>query len=689
MKIHEAHSNHAGTVVLVLAVTLGVILLAGCVRTTSLTVSPRVYAPPPQTGTSKSEAHTTAPISVLALDENSERSEPLWLYVEASDGVDPKTLKMVAEITTTFTYFKSDALTLSQFLRKYYGIESKSIQQMVLAQNPRLRLNQVVQGPIVLIGAPVFSPKVFQNVPQTSDEQPTRYPSFGSAYLRVQPDRTADIAALEAQLNGLRFDDPQFDFRIVRSFHAVPSWTTCPSPPNPSEEPANFTPFASLDDWMPNRHLRKVPIRIAVIDTGVALDSDRAEPDDAQSIRRDDLDTRLPIWKNDSPTTRVLQNREEHEVQCLWDLFGCNFATVPPDGTIEDVSSDLPEYGHGTHVAGIASGVSGGVERYTDLVEIMPLKVQDKNGYIDPYSFEASLAYAIANQARIVNISLNGTTFPGFDEKVSAAANAKMVIIVAAGNGPPGKDGSEILPERNSLQYPAWLSYKDNVITVGAVDSFGHFANFSNRSRKYVTIAAPGYVASLLPNGKKGELCGTSQATPTVSFTVALMLAMRPDLRPHQVKEILQLSSDFDPSLIDKVAFAARLNMKKALSLEEDLIEMRSDHGTWAAAPLRNGDIVSPPKQIHVIYTPNGGHSSPLTTPNVAKPSISIAWTDVARIDFDLGGTDRVLSWDTDDNSNRNLAEHWGHVDLDSAALKDFGTIKREKIATLILRYPR
>jgi subtilisin family serine protease len=114
--------------------------------------------------------------------------------------------------------------------------------------------------------------------------------------------------------------------------------------------------------------------------------------------------------------------------------------------------------------------------------------------------------YVVANAAPgdVINLSLGGGQSPGLDAAVAAAANAGILIAIAAGN-----DG---INARNSS--PAGVN-APNVYTVSAIDSSDSFADFSNFGNPPVDFAAPGVaILSTYLQFGYAELSGTSMAAP-------------------------------------------------------------------------------------------------------------------------------------------------------------------------------
>ena len=105
--------------------------------------------------------------------------------------------------------------------------------------------------------------------------------------------------------------------------------------------------------------------------------------------------------------------------------------------------------------------------------------------------------------------------------------NPNVLFVVAAGNAKSGGqniDLRQVFPARYGGRNGA---HRDHLITVGAADLSGKRADFSNYSRQYVDIVAPGCAvetrddlgATVLDNG-------TSPATAVTSFGAALVSSL-------------------------------------------------------------------------------------------------------------------------------------------------------------------
>ncbi|MEO5576497.1 MAG: S8 family serine peptidase [Gaiellaceae bacterium] len=227
-------------------------------------------------------------------------------------------------------------------------------------------------------------------------------------------------------------------------------------------------------------------------------------------------------------------------------------------------SARVDEEGHGTFVAGlIAAGVNNtvGIAGSASSAELLVAKVVNGNDLIDVETEVRAIRWAVERDAGVINMSLGGfrdprdpdrDAFSPLEAQAIGWAHGRGVVVVAAvGN-------SADTPPRPwpYASYPAALPH---VLGVSALARDGSVPGFSNRDRIYNDIAAPGagilstFPRALTANAKdcaeqgysscapddfrKGQ--GTSFAAPQVSAAAAVLLAVRPSLRPEQVTELL------------------------------------------------------------------------------------------------------------------------------------------------------
>ena len=232
---------------------------------------------------------------------------------------------------------------------------------------------------------------------------------------------------------------------------------------------------------------------------------------------------------------------------------------------------------HGTQVAGLigaATDNARGVASVGRNVRVMPVRVLGKCG-----GFTSDIAAAMRwasgvpvpgepsnpTPARVLNLSLGGgagpcSESPTLQQAVAAASAQGAVVVVAAGNS-----------EGQAVSRPANCP---GAIAVAAVRHTGTKVGFSDLGPQ-VALSAPGgncvnlrgdclYPIVSTTNagqttplaGTAGEAytdglnaaAGTSFSAPLVSATAALILSIRPDLTPVQVRQALQSGTRPFPS---------------------------------------------------------------------------------------------------------------------------------------------
>ncbi|MFJ8034962.1 MULTISPECIES: type VII secretion-associated serine protease mycosin [unclassified Streptomyces] len=205
---------------------------------------------------------------------------------------------------------------------------------------------------------------------------------------------------------------------------------------------------------------------------------------------------------------------------------------------------------HGTAMAGIIAGHghgpgdTDGVLGVAPEAKILPVRVILEDGDSARTKARTTRGNALADGIRwaadhgadVINLSLGDDSDsahpePGEDEAVQYALKKGVVVVASAGNG--GAKGDHV-------SYPA--AYP-GVIAATAVDRYGTRASFSTR-RWYAAVSAPGVgVVIADPDHKYYEGWGTSAASAFVSGVAALVRAAHPDLKPAQVKKLLEDSA--------------------------------------------------------------------------------------------------------------------------------------------------
>ena len=324
--------------------------------------------------------------------------------------------------------------------------------------------------------------------------------------------------------------DSRFGFGLVNAAAAVAKAGNSPTFPD--------VPDLGGDEW--GRDLIKAPevwaqgltgdgIVVAVIDSGV----DYNHPDLTGNI-----------WSNSG----------ENGVDAAGRNKASNGLDDDGNGFVDDfrgwdfVNNDndpIDDNNHGTHISGLVAAKKDGVgiTGVAPTAKIMPLKILDRSGSGKIRDEIAAINYAVANGAKIVNVSLGGLQLNDPELNAIRAAEAKGVTVISAA-------GNDARPQ---VDYPARFAAEVG-IAVASIQRNKQFSNFSNRAGTEVInyFIAPGGdggkadsgdIYSTVPLSVPGipyrYFAGTSMAVPHVAGVIALMLQANPNLTPAQIKTIL------------------------------------------------------------------------------------------------------------------------------------------------------
>ena len=244
--------------------------------------------------------------------------------------------------------------------------------------------------------------------------------------------------------------------------------------------------------------------------------------------------------------------------------------------------------GHGTHCAGnIAATAKNkvGIAGVAPNAQIMAIRFLSEKGGGTTSDAVKAIDYAVKNGAKILS---NSWGSEGEDpnepkenlalrEAVSAAQNAGVLFIAAAGNGHEGVGYDNDTDARPAV--PASYS-NDNIISVAALDSENGLGSFSNWGAKTVDIGAPGVkVFSTTADGKYNDVVvemngikvfwdGTSMATPHVAGAAALYWGKYPNASWVQVKNAILSTATPVSAMAGKSVSGGKLNVKALMQMK-------------------------------------------------------------------------------------------------------------------------
>ncbi|MDD2870609.1 MAG: S8 family serine peptidase [Candidatus Gracilibacteria bacterium] len=247
-------------------------------------------------------------------------------------------------------------------------------------------------------------------------------------------------------------------------------------------------------------------VKIAVIDDGV-------------SLNHPDLTNKIWVNKNEIPGNGIDDDKNGYvDDYNSWN-FVYNGNNTKPLGT------------HGTKVAGIIGAQinnNEGIGGIVDNVELMSVGVCNKTG-CEVEKIIEGIYYAVDNGANIINLSLGGNQFNGYDksydEALKYAYDNNIIVVIAGGNGDVlSNNGVNTTINKISPVCNNGDNYK-NIIGVGAFTSkwsnYGDCIDFYTVGEKIMSTSFGENSNSL--SGENYTLAnGTSFSAPILTGIIGL-----------------------------------------------------------------------------------------------------------------------------------------------------------------------
>jgi subtilisin family serine protease len=271
----------------------------------------------------------------------------------------------------------------------------------------------------------------------------------------------------------------------------------------------------------------------------------------------DHPDLKDNLWINPNPNQTIGEHTFEN------DFHGYNFVTM---------TATPPSSGsHGTHVAGIvgAKGNNGiGIVGACWEVSLAMLSIQSNIS-----AAIKALEYANFHNIRIVNNSWGHYTYPPSEPLYEAIRTYNGLFVVSAGNSRQGNMDHDTV----EMHYPTGFGV-DNLYGPGLPHIISVTSSRRNDSVSNVNwgttsvhIAAPGSgILSTYPMNREDRngyhtMSGTSMAAPYVAGVAALIMSVRPDLKPEQIKDILVATARKVPTFEDRCIAGGILDANAAV----------------------------------------------------------------------------------------------------------------------------
>ncbi|MEM8679243.1 MAG: S8 family serine peptidase, partial [Planctomycetota bacterium] len=273
-----------------------------------------------------------------------------------------------------------------------------------------------------------------------------------------------------------------------------------------------------------------------------------------QGVERSHPDLAPNIWEN-TAEVRGVAGVDDDGNGFIDDFNGWDFVSNDNDPDPLISNDD-----HGTHVAGIAAGVTNNSNQIAGTAgnaSIMPLRISGADGGFTSVIMANAFAYAIDNGARIANTSYNINGFvgdPTFTAGLQYFYDNGGLHFNSAGNS------DQLNPARQAFH---------QTLLVASTTSSDEKSGFSNYGSG-IDIAAPGSsILSTETNGGTGTKSGTSMAAPNAAGAAALIWSANPEYSRDQVAaQLLGTADNIDgvnPAYIGLLG-TGRVNTGRALT---------------------------------------------------------------------------------------------------------------------------
>lgn len=266
---------------------------------------------------------------------------------------------------------------------------------------------------------------------------------------------------------------------------------------------------------------------------------------------------------------------------------GVNASLSEFSGKISSASRDVAgsrglgdEDGHGTSVSAVLLGAKNDSDTHGVAINatLLALRTDTPGSCADTSpdggcshndtNIAAAMDVAVANGAKVINLSLGGSSMNStLRAAMNRATAAGAIIVISAGNDAATNPDGFALVANDAIA-------RNLIIIAGGVDDTNGLSVFSTGGSNKAGIAASHYLTALASrvrtineNGAAVLASGTSYAAPAISGAVALLAQAFPNLTSAQIVDLLFTSArDLGDSGVDTVFGHGLLDLASAFA---------------------------------------------------------------------------------------------------------------------------
>ena len=311
------------------------------------------------------------------------------------------------------------------------------------------------------------------------------------------------------------------------------------------------------------------PVIIGICDTGVEWTHPDLVDNLWQNLGEDaDGDGHVIEWDGEKwifdPDDENGQDDDDNGYQD--DFIGWDFVASMYVG--DEDNNPLDPRWHGTHIAGIAAGVTDNITGISSIsynVKYLPTSHAYDSEDESQYRNSDGIIYLAENGADIINCSWSGEGYSKAEEEVIAYASGLGSIIVGgAGNN-----------NTNKYHYPSTLPHVVSVASVASTDEKAGYSQYGIG----IDVSAPGGdpfvdggILSTFIGNSYERAWGTSMACPLAAGLAGLIKSYKPDWTNQQiVTQLIGTTDNIDAQNVGYISQlgSGRINAYRALTETE------------------------------------------------------------------------------------------------------------------------